>query len=90
MAYILDAGDPLPNEITADNCEGFVCPECGCNDITVEIMPQRTSWFGGNGRARCNHCGASGPLSLIECDEDGNDLPWRPADAMRNGRWFGR
>jgi len=88
MAYIRDQGDPLPNQVTSANTEGFDCPTCGCNDITIEVMPERTSWFGGAGRARCNLCGSFGPLSLVELDDAGQPLPFQPPPP--GSRWFGR
>jgi len=43
-----------------ERCDGPVCPRCGCQDARILDPPAPRGprlWWGGQGRARCRHCG---------------------------------
>jgi len=87
MAYIIDANDRHPGALTPDDCELPDCPTCGA-PIEIVQMPDRATWFGGRGKARCTVCRSFGPLSLVELDDAGQPLPFQPP--APGTKWFGR
>jgi hypothetical protein len=61
MAPVYDRDEPLPGDPPDPDDFDFSelrCPQCGCNDIVVDRLPEdgRRSWWG-SGRAVCQHCG---------------------------------
>ena len=40
-----------------ERAEGPACRRCGCQDVVVLKDAGSGNWFGGDGRARCKHCG---------------------------------
>lgn len=61
----------------------MVCPECGCNDVT--LRPASTLW-GLPGRAgRCNYCGASFCVADHDVPETAYSVRFEPLRCPRCG-----